>query len=87
MVSSGMLHHVALVRTDVSEEPSASFIRVTGIGELGTTLAAKKYHLVFLRSVRRLLVAACVLPSSPILVTLVNARFLLNVGSYKSHTA
>jgi hypothetical protein len=30
---------VALVRTDVSEEPSASFIRVTRIGELGTTLA------------------------------------------------
>jgi hypothetical protein len=29
-VSSGMLHHVALVRTDVSEEISASFIRVTG---------------------------------------------------------
>jgi hypothetical protein len=27
-------------------------------------------NLVFLRSVRRLLVAACVLPSSPILVTL-----------------
>jgi hypothetical protein len=27
---------VALVRTDVSEEPSASFIRVTRIGELGT---------------------------------------------------
>jgi hypothetical protein len=35
-----MLHHVALVRTDVSEELSASFIRVTRIGELGTTLAA-----------------------------------------------
>jgi hypothetical protein len=29
---------VALVRTDVSEEPSASFIRVTRISELGTTL-------------------------------------------------
>jgi hypothetical protein len=39
MVSSGMLHHVALVRTDVSEELSASFIRVTRIVELGTTLA------------------------------------------------
>jgi hypothetical protein len=30
---------VALVRTDVSEELSAYFIRVTRIGELGTTLA------------------------------------------------
>jgi hypothetical protein len=34
-----MLHRVALVRTDVSEELSASFIRVTKIGELGTPLA------------------------------------------------
>jgi hypothetical protein len=31
MMSSGMLRHVALVRTDVSEELSASFIRVTRI--------------------------------------------------------
>jgi hypothetical protein len=35
-----MLRRVALVRTDVSEEPGASFIRVTKIGELGTTQAA-----------------------------------------------
>jgi hypothetical protein len=39
MASSGMLRRVALVRTGVSEELSASFIRVTRIGELGTTLA------------------------------------------------
>jgi hypothetical protein len=39
MVSSEMLRRVALVRTDISEELSASFARVTRIGELGTTLA------------------------------------------------
>jgi hypothetical protein len=39
MMSSGLLRRVALVRTDVSEEPGASFIRVTKIGERGTTQA------------------------------------------------
>jgi hypothetical protein len=52
MVSSGKLRRVALVRTDVSEEPSAA------------------RYLVFLRSMRQLLVAASVVPGSPILVTL-----------------
>jgi hypothetical protein len=47
MASSGMLRLVALVRTDVSEELSVSFIRVT-----------------------KLLVTARIVPSSPILVTL-----------------
>jgi hypothetical protein len=42
MLSSRMLRLVALVRTDVSEELSASFIRVTRIGELGTTLAVTR---------------------------------------------
>jgi hypothetical protein len=37
--SSGILHRVALVRTEVSEESSDSIIRVTRIAELGTTLA------------------------------------------------
>jgi hypothetical protein len=72
MPSSGMLHRVALVRTEVSEELSASFIRVTRIGELGTTLAvsSNRRTLVFLRKVCPLLVTASVVPSSPILVTL-----------------
>jgi hypothetical protein len=38
--SSGMLCHVALVTTDVTEELSASIIRVTRIGELGITIAS-----------------------------------------------
>jgi hypothetical protein len=55
-----MLRRVALVRTDVSEEPGAPFLRVTKIGELGTTLAVTSK---FLRSVRRLLVTASVVAS------------------------
>jgi DNA-binding TFAR19-related protein (PDSD5 family) len=35
-----MLRHVALVRTDVSEELSASIIRMTRVGEIRTTLVA-----------------------------------------------
>jgi hypothetical protein len=52
MVSSGMLRRVALVRTDVPEELSASFIKVARIGELRTTLAVT--------SNRRTFFAACV---------------------------
>jgi hypothetical protein len=66
-----MLCRVALLRTDVSEELCASFIRVTRIGDLRTTLAAtSNRHTRFLRSVRRLLVTASVLSSSSIIVTL-----------------
>jgi hypothetical protein len=54
MASSGMLCRVALVMTDVSEELSASIIRVTIVG------ASSSY----------LLLTANVVPSSPILVTL-----------------
>jgi hypothetical protein len=35
MASSGMLRHVALVKTDVSEELNASIIRVKRLCELG----------------------------------------------------
>jgi hypothetical protein len=56
MVSSGMLRRVALVKTDLSEEISAAFIRVTRIGELGTLAVTR----------RRFTVTANVVPSSPI---------------------
>jgi hypothetical protein len=39
MPSSGMLRHVALVRTVVSEERTASIVKAKRISELGTTLA------------------------------------------------
>jgi hypothetical protein len=44
---------VALVRTDVSEEPSASFIRVTRIDELGTTLAATSIRRTLRRNTKK----------------------------------
>jgi hypothetical protein len=56
-----MLRRVALVRFDVSEEPSVSIIWVTRIGELGTLAVTSNR-----RRLRR------------------GAKFLRNVGSYKS---
>jgi hypothetical protein len=81
MVSSGLLRRVALVRTDVSEEPGASFIRVTKIGALGSsetsvlTRATRRNNPedTILHSHRRENLksyTASVVPSSPILVTL-----------------
>jgi hypothetical protein len=58
-----MLRFVTLIITDVSEEGNASIIRVTRIGELET-------------NVRHLLVTANVVPSSPILVTLMMEALL-----------
>jgi hypothetical protein len=70
-----MLRLVTLVRTDDSEEPSASIIRVTRIDELGTTLAVTSNGaIIFLGSVSRLLITANVVPISPILVTLMIER-------------
>jgi hypothetical protein len=65
-----MLRRMALVRTDVSEELSASFIRVTRIGEVATTLAVTSNRHAAKKYLRRLLVTANVVPGSPILVTL-----------------
>jgi hypothetical protein len=38
------LRHVALVRTDVSEERSASIARVTEVSELGTLAVTSNQH-------------------------------------------
>jgi hypothetical protein len=56
-VSSGVLHRVALVRTDVSEELTASI----------------KNHFAFLRSVRQLLVMANVVLSSILFILMMEA--------------
>jgi hypothetical protein len=59
MQSSGMLRYAALVRTEVSEEPSASIIRVTRIGELGSMLAVtSNWRKMFSISSQRMSVAS-----------------------------
>jgi hypothetical protein len=71
MVSSWMLRRVVLVRTDVSEELSASNIGMTRIGELGTMLAVT--------SSRRMLLLLVTL--------MMGALSSSETSVYKSHTA
>jgi hypothetical protein len=52
MVSSGILRRVALLRTDVSEELSASLNGVTRIGELGTTLVVNSNRRTLRRNLK-----------------------------------
>jgi hypothetical protein len=66
MPSSRILRRVALVRTDISEERSASVIKVTRFSEVVATLAVT----INRRTLQRMLVTANVVPISPILVTL-----------------
>jgi hypothetical protein len=47
-----MLRSVTLVRTDVSEDLSASFTRVTRLGELGNTPSSSETS-VLIRATRR----------------------------------
>jgi hypothetical protein len=42
MTSSGMQRRVALLRAEYSEKHNASIMRVTRIGELGTSLAINR---------------------------------------------
>jgi hypothetical protein len=59
MASSGVLQRVALVRTDVSGELSASFIRVTRIGELRTLAITSNRHMLRISSQRASVASYC----------------------------
>jgi hypothetical protein len=85
----GILRCVARVGTDVSEELSASFIGVTRIGELGTTLAVTSNRRTllpwyFFAAQRRLTVTDSVIPSSPILVTLMMEALSSSETSFRT---
>jgi hypothetical protein len=63
--SSWMVRRVALVITDVSEERIGSIIRVTRIGEIGTTLSVTSNRSTMRRN------TADLVSNSSILVTLI----------------
>jgi hypothetical protein len=80
MPFSGMLRRVNLIRTDVSENLNASIIRVTRVGELGPLAVTRN------RSTLRLIMAN-VVPSSPILVTLMMEELSFSETSVLTSTA
>jgi hypothetical protein len=69
-----MLRRVAFVRSDVSEELSASFIRVTTIGELGTAIAVTSNR----RTLRRNTTPLRNIPED----TIIHCHRLENLKSY-----
>jgi hypothetical protein len=81
----GMLCRVSLVRTDVSEELNATFIRVTRIGELVTILAATSNRRKLRRNTQQYIALFLVTDSCQ--PDEGGVKFLRNVRSYKSHTA
>jgi hypothetical protein len=58
MASSGMLGHVAIIRTNVSNVHIASIIRVARIGELGTMLAVNSNQRTLRRNTTSVLTKA-----------------------------
>jgi hypothetical protein len=77
MPSSRMLRCAAVVITDVSEERSASIIRVTRIGELGTTVAVARnedmHHL------------GCIFFLDLSITSVVPEQIIFYIPSHKSH--
>jgi hypothetical protein len=78
MASSGILRRVALIRTDVLKEPSASIIIVRRIAVQGTMLA---------RASVSSWDQGCLYFTDSFHPIVAGARFHRNVDSYKSHTA
>jgi hypothetical protein len=74
-----MLRREDLVRTDVSEELSASFIKVTRIGELGTTLAVISNRRTLRRNTKSL-------GTSHSQISSVYVPLLLSETMFHSHT-
>jgi hypothetical protein len=74
-----MLRLVALVRTDVSEEYITSIIRVTRIGELGTTLAGTSSRSALRRNTNLTKVARLHITKDGVL----HSRLRENLKSYK----
>jgi hypothetical protein len=74
-----MLRRVALVRTDVSEELSASIIRETGFGETVTTLAVIYNRRKLRRATRRNISEDGILNMYYLLVSSVNVMFMTSV--------
>jgi hypothetical protein len=79
-----MLRRVALVRADVSEERSISFIRVPRIGELGTTLVVTSNRRMLRRNTKWERTLELI---SELRMRDGVAKFLRSVGSYNIHMA
>jgi hypothetical protein len=84
MPSYGMLRRVALVRTDVLEDLSASIIRVTRIGDLGTTLAVTSNRRTLRRNTKTLMLKALSTSETSVLTT-ATRRNILEHGILHSH--
>jgi hypothetical protein len=82
---SGMLRRVDLVRTDVSEELSASFIRVARIGKLRTRLAVTSNRRMLRISTRRNIQEDAILHSHrrENLKSYISKSMFLNVANFR----
>jgi hypothetical protein len=84
MPFSEMLRRIALERTDVSEECSASMIRLTRIGGLGTTLAVTSNQSTLRRNIV-ILMMEVLRSSETTVLTRASQRHIPGNGILHSH--